>query len=79
MPIEARMISKDGALVPDSDDPEALLRDAKRYRRDLQRMLKRMRSGRTSADVRQAIIDAHEGLASKCEQRAEQIRLRRTT
>lgn len=77
MPTEVEMAWKGNVLVPQSDDIEALLRDARRYRRGLRQLLKTVRSGTVSLEVRQSIAESHERLAEACERRAAELRQQR--
>ena len=66
----------DGEIVCDSDDPDALLRDAKKYRRTGKQMLRRVRSG-TLARNKDAVEQSFASLAEACERRAAQLKVAR--
>jgi hypothetical protein len=63
---------QDGEIVFDTDDPNALLRDAKRYRRTGKQMQRRLRSGKFGKKI-PVVQRPFEDMAEACERRAEQL------
>jgi len=71
--IEVALRFVNNEIICDSDDPDALLRDAKRYRRTSKQTRRRIRSGKFAKN-NDAVERSFVRLAEACERRAAQLK-----